>query len=277
MQGMKKILFYLFVMVCAFFLILSNGQAIYASQTNTNQVQTVQNSTNNLMIFPLNWNTLWDYIKLVGGSLLGIITMLIAIYKFVLEKKYVIENVEIDLINRKLPEDTKYIDYVCKKISINSRIVEEIDYPNPYYLDISIKIDTPDGKKTLNGIVIKKMILIINEYKFLCIPKMKDAGSYPKCPFNEQKGKESCEILLKWPAIKDKNDRLALNPTEIFRYPNCLKMYVTWYPSIILSPIFGFIFPQKKEIVFEKIKHENGSPRIRIKSIGIYKEEMING
>ena len=273
----KKISFCLFVMVCAFFLILSNGQAIYASQMNTNQVKTTQNGTNNIPTSAFDWDTIWNYIKLVGGSLLGIITMLITIYKFVLEKKYVIENVEIDLVNRKLSHYAKYTEFVCEKISNSSRIVEEIDYPNPYYLNISIKINTPSGRKTLNDIVIKKMIFNINKYKFFCIPKMKETGSSNKCPFNEQSGKESCEILLKWPTIKDKNDRLALNPTEIFRNPNCLNMYVAWYPSIILSPIFGFIFPQKKEIIFEKMEHENGSPRIGIKSIGIYKGKMNNG
>lgn len=278
MQRVWRYALILCVLVCAFFFISFNGQAIYAAQANTNanQVQTTHGSTNT-QVSTINWNVVADYIKLVGGSLLGIITALTSIYKLVLEKNYDIKDIEIELINKKLPQNTKYTDFICERISMHDRVIELLDIPNPYYLDMSIKITTPNGRKTLNDIVIRKLVFYMNGYVLICKPRNKAVFGSPKCPFNKQEGEETCDLLLKWPTIKEKDDRVALNPTMTFRNPVCLSVYLAWFPSIILASIGGYIFPQKREIVFEKIKHENGSPRIRIKSKGIFKGNGENG
>lgn len=277
MKRIKKYLFLFCILVYVFFLLPVSGQVLYASQMNTNQVQINQISSNSTSSSIIDWNAVSNIIKILGGSLFAIVTALITFYKFWLEKDYDIENIEISLINKKLPQNIKYTEFICKRILSNEKVVEEKDFPNSYYLDISIKITTPNGRKTLNDIVIKEMIIDMNEYKIYCFPKDKKMGSSSKCPFNKQKEEERCEILLKWPTIKSKNDRIALNPATIFKNPDYLSINLVWYPSIIMSPIWGAIFPHKREIVFEKMKHENGSSRIGIKSKGIFKGKRVNG
>lgn len=279
-RGRRKLL-YFFVWVCVLFFISFCGQVVYAAQPNANQVQTNQTNQTNSNVSsgtttPIGiWDDVWDIIKLVGGSLLGTLTALITIYKFVLEKDYDIEGVEVDLINKKPLQNTEYTEFLCGEITIDDRTIEQITDPNPYYLDIVVKVSVPDGRKPLKNIIVKKLVIDMNGYKLVCVPKNKGTGGLKKCTFNKQK--KTCRILLKWPTIKDKNDRIALNPTMTFRSPDYVDMYMVWYPQIILSPIVGFLFPKKLTIEYEKIKHEKGSPRIGIKSKGIFEGRKNNG
>lgn len=277
-RGQRKY-FFLCVGICIFCFLLFCGQAVYAAQSNGNQVKTDQNQvnesnfniSNNTSNPIINWEDVWNGIKKIVTCLLGAIGSLLAIYKFILEKDYDIDNengIEVELINKKPLQDIGYTKFVCEKITKNNRTIEQIADPNPYYLDIVIKISIPDGRKTLNNIIIKKLLINMDGYKLVCVLKDNNIGRLKKCKFNKQK--KACRLLIKWPTIKEKQDRKELNPIAIFRDPDHVVMKMNWYPNIILSPVAGFLFPKKSTIEFEKIEHKNGSPRIAIKSKGIY-------
>ncbi len=261
---------YFLAWMCAFFLMLFGGQTVYAVQSNTNQVQSSQTNSsvsNGAPSSDTNWS-MGDIVKIIGGSLLAIVTSLIIIYKFILEKGYDIEAVEIDLINQKPMQNKEHTDFLISNISKEDRCVEQLSEPNPYYLEIVIKFFVPDGRKPLKNIIVKKLIFHMNGYELICVPKMDTRNKLKKCIFNKQK--KTCSMLLKCSTIKEKDDRIALNQIEVFRKPNCIDMYIVWYPQIIMSSLMGFLFSKKASIEFEKIQHESNSPRIGIKSKGIF-------
>ncbi len=271
MRHQKRMFLYLSVWICVLFFIQFSGQAVFAGQPNTNQVQSGQtnsNVSNSASTSGFNWNMVLESIKWIGGSLFAAVVALITIYKFVLEKRYDVESVEIDWINKKPVQNREYTDFLVFNISKDGRDVDLISAPNPYYLDISIKFFVPDGRKLMKNIIVKKMIFHMNGYELVCVPKIKTKTGLKKCTFNKQK--KSCRILMKWLTIKEESDRVALNQTGIFRNPDYVDMHLVWYPQIMLSSIVGFLLPKKPTIEFEKIEHENGSTRIGIRSRGIY-------
>lgn len=258
------------IWICLYILILFNKQTVYASSDDAKQEKVEQNNSNNTSTNIIEWEDIVDILKVAGGSILGIVTASIVIYKFVLEKDYDIgevedKGIEIQLINKKPLQDIEYTEFVCDNIVTNERIIELSNDPNPYYLDILINISTPDGRKTLKNIVIKKFLISVNGYNLVCLSKNK---RLKKCKINRKK--KTCRILLKWPTIKMKNDRMILNPIRIFKNPQNVIVYINWYPHIILAPLMGTIFPKKAIFNFEKVEHNNDSPRIVIKSEGLF-------
>ena len=162
MRYTRKKLLCIGVCVCLLFFILLNGQAVAASKNNTNQTQSSQtgsNISNGASASGFSWNKVGEGIKILGGSVLALIVAIIAIYRFVLEKRYDIESIVIDLIHKKPLQNMEYTDFGVVNISKEGEEVTQISEPNLYYFDISINFSIPDGRKLLNNIILKKMYL----------------------------------------------------------------------------------------------------------------------
>lgn len=266
------------------FFILVNGQAVVASKTSTTQTTQSSQIGSKVSGSVSGSNLSWlEILKIIGGSVLATIVAIITIYKFILEKRYDIESTMIYLICKKPLSNLEYTEFRVLSITREGKEVVQTSNPNPYYLDISVVLSIPDGQKLLNNIFVKKINFHINGYDLVCVPKIQALTGSKKCIFNKQN--RTCEILLKWPTIKGgedrrvqedlkaQKDREALNQIRAFNNPETIVMHIKWYPQVIISSVVGFFLPKKAKIKFEKIEYENETPRIGIRSIGIFKEE----
>lgn len=266
-QGRKKIVLGL---ICAFFLILYNGQTVLATQSNNNDISLNQPTQVNSNVASdsdysiIGWDRVERIIKIIGGSLGAIIVALITIYNFLHAKDYDLENMEVHLINKNPIQDMSYTRFFCGEITKDKRSIEQKLSPNPYYLDMCIKVSVPSNRKNLKNIVLKKLIINMNGYRLKCLPEGKKHGGYKKCTYD--KHNQVCMLLIKWPTIKQKNKRIELNPTMSFRNPEYVTVDLVWYPQSGLVSIVRFLHPQKRTVEFQKIEHENGISRIGIKS-----------
>lgn len=255
-----------FALICLVIIAFAfDKNVVKANQTVGSQTQTTSSNTSS-SIPNQNAIKISEYFKYVLTVILAGLLTIINIYRYFLERKYEIILISVYLINEDITYDDGYTRFNCEKIIRNGQEIEKKRLEMPYYLDVSIKISSPNTRKNIENIVIKEIEFDIDGY----ILQYKCEGNtyfgYKKCRVEKQEG--ICSLLFKYPSIKKYNGVSKINPTLFFKNPEVMHMSFKWATSVSIFSIFGFLFPKSVKVEFEKKEYQN--TRMGIESKKIY-------
>ncbi|XCP84042.1 hypothetical protein ABXS75_13290 [Roseburia hominis] len=277
MQRRGRKLLHFFVWLSILFLFLFSGQGIYAEQQKTESEQIEQNNEVNSEGHPETNFQIPNILKIIfGTSVVAAIGSLIGIKNYFDDRKCDLDNVCIELLDEKPDNIDDYTVLECGKITKNNEIIEigEEDY---HYYDISIVIKrTP--KKKIDYLAIKELIIEMNSYRIIYIPKEEKRFDYKLC--SEHRGKEKYSILMIPPTARKIEHYDNLSAASIFEKPHNFKMYISYLVVANWRFFDNFIHPEPRIILFEKKIYDTNNSEIKpigLESKSIRKGRLNNG
>lgn len=259
---MRKRFFFLFLFVCVCFGLICSGQDILVLQVQANG--SVANTPDDTTLKKILESDIFAIVKVIVPLLFGSVLTLI---KYFSERKCDIENIDIEIINENPVQDKKYTRFSCNRIKKNGDNIIQEKGNNPYFYDMSIKIEIPNGNKKIKNLAIKKIIMEINGYELVFFSQKGGHLGYKKCRFDRQN--DVCSLLLKHPSLKAKEDKRALNPYYVYKYSQNMNIYINYFTNVNILSILNYFFPNKRTIEFGQKEYGDGKGRIGIESIRI--------
>lgn len=260
----RKKCYLCYAILLFFLIILFKKNVVIAEQSVDDEMQTVSsNATGDISTSSrLGGSNILKYILGISPAALF---ATINIYKFLIERKYDINSISIELINKDIAHDNKYPKFYCEKITVNENEIIKRSLENPYYLNVMMIINTSNTRVRISKIVIKGIEFEMGGFKLQFTGEGRSLFGYKKCRVDQQSG--VCSMLFRYPSIK--KEKSKINPVRHFQNPDNMRLSFKWANANIFS-IISFLIPKTVNAEFKKIDNPNNPALMGIESVRIY-------
>ena len=212
--------------------------------------------------------SLWEKVLdlLSGGTIIPIVTIILSISNVLIERRYGLGEIDIDVITQKIENEEGYTILHCNMVKTNSNTIDVVKRTNNYIWDMTVKIDRPDKFKHAFNMTIKKLLVEIDGYELeFCAPSSK-YKDWIKCKAAENQ--DSCSLLLMPPCVT-KQYKTNINLLNKGKEADKIKVYLTWVVNGSWYSFIRYVFPRKSTILFETKENVPHNVFIGIKSVKI--------
>lgn len=238
-------------------LILFSGQSAWASQQNTHPEQIDQNKKEDSKGFIENIAQIPNILKIIfGTSVVAAGGSLVAIKNYFDERTCNLSKVYIELLDEKPENADNYTILECGKIIKEGENIEigERDY---HYYDVSIMVNR-SPKKKIDYLVIKELIIEMNGYKVIYLPKGDKHFEHELCKVHM--GEDRYSILMVPPTAKKIEHDDQLQAASIFeedenkqrrQNQHDFKMCISYFAVVKWRFFHNFKHPEPQTILFK--------------------------
>ena len=192
------------------------------------------------------WEKVLDLIS--GGTIIPIVTLILTISNVLIERRYGLGEIDIDVITQKLENEEGYTILQCNAVKANGNKIDVVDRTNNYIWDMTVKIDRPDKFKHAFNVTIKKLLVEIDGYVLEFCIQSKKHEDWVKCKAAENQ--DSCSLLLMPPCVA-KQYRSNVNLLNKGKEADKIKVYLTWIVNGSVYSFIRYLLPRKSTILFE--------------------------
>lgn len=241
---------------------------INVSNSNVSSVSTNVNNSN-----VSNIKKIWGWIRKL--SLLGILAGIVHItglYKMIVERKFNIDSISVELLTEPPVNCEKYAIFNCGKISKGDLTIEQGEESH-YRYKITIIIKSMPSRKKIENLAIKEIVVRMDDYFVEYIPQGKTIFKCGICGV-ALGVEERCSILMQVPTAKRQTDQESLNEARLsfFENPEKFLMYILFFVNAKKTSFFSFIFSKPRIVWFrEKVYSSDGF------NVGIESDEIKKG
>ena len=272
---MQKRIKILCVGICFVFLLFICGQDVMveAEESNKGKIEEIKDGQSIEKQTDLPDTTIWSLWEKVldllsGGTIIPIVTIIISISNVLIERRYSLEEIDIDVITQKLENEEGYTILQCNIVKDNSNKIDVVNRTNNYIWDMTVKIDRPDKFKHAFNVTIKKLLVEIDGYVLEFCAQSQKYEDWVKCKAAENQ--DSCSLLLVPPCVA-KQYKSNINLLKKGKEADKIKVYLTWVVNGSWYSFIRYLFPRKSTILFKTKENVPHNVFTGIKSVKILK------